>query len=295
MCKNAVVFCVKGPHIQLTAVAILSIVKKYHNKDDLKILIVLDSVYMRDIEFIRKIPQMYGKNNITVDAWNPGWAIKKISKGFSLGKDVNVPPMAVWRLFMPDQFKEYTRLLYLDNDVIVNCDVLEIFQLLSSDCVLSAVPDFYFSGSNEYTNNKEKEAIYGIPDMNKYFNNGMMLINVEKYNELISPEKLLDMINNNHYYLADQTIINILSFGKVQYLPWKYNYQHDLQWINDQKNFDPNKKTKMVQDYYDIKVRHFAGATGGLLSPYEHVECFNRWDIEFWRLFATIKELSLLN
>ena len=58
--------------------------------------------------------------------------------------------------------------------------------------------------------------------MRHYFNNGMMVINTEQFNQTISVKKLLETINNTHWHLADQTIPNILLEGRVQFLPWRY-------------------------------------------------------------------------
>ena len=53
MSENAVVFCVTRLHLQLTAVAITSLLESYQNEKALKILVVCEDVQQPDIDYIK--------------------------------------------------------------------------------------------------------------------------------------------------------------------------------------------------------------------------------------------------
>lgn len=110
MTKRAVVFCVKGLHIMLVATAITSLVKKYHSDREMKILVIIEGGNQDDINFIRSIPSLYGKQQISVDFWAPPYPLlDKVSDQFETG--TSLPKMVLWRLFLPYYLLIMIRLL----------------------------------------------------------------------------------------------------------------------------------------------------------------------------------------
>ncbi|RWZ62571.1 glycosyl transferase [Lacticaseibacillus paracasei] len=293
MSKNVIVYCVTGPHLQLTAVSIASLLEHYRTKKPLQINVVCDGVRQEDIGFIREMPRIYGKPQVTIHLWAVPSEIEKIRPDFTIGSGVPVPPMAIWRLFMPNYFSGYDKMLYLDNDTMIEADVTEIFAQLDESHVLAAVKDFLFATDTHYGPGQfDSEGAYGIKTMRNYFNNGVMIINVKQFNQLIPVDKLLNVINTTHWHLADQTIINILVADKVKYLPYRYNFQHSLDFFENKNTKWDSRLVKQVTDEYShIIIRHFAG-TGRLTCPYQHVRLMDEWEEEFLRVLVNVKRLS---
>ena len=296
MSKSVVVYCVTGAHLQLTAVSIASILEHYRTKKPLQINVVCEGVRQEDIRFIRELPRIYGKPQVTVDLWSIPGEIKKIRPDFTIGSGVPVPPMAIWRLFMPNYFSTYDKMLYLDNDTMINTDISEIFAQLDQTHVLAAVKDFLFATDRNYGPDRFNAPVaYGIKSMRNYFNNGVMIINVKQFNQLIPVDKLLDTINTTHWHLADQTIINILIGDKVKYLPYRYNFQHSLAFFkNKDVEWVPQLVKQVTDEYPHIIIRHFAG-TGHLTCPYQHVRLADEWEAEFLRVLINVKRLSFMS
>lgn len=65
MSENAVVFCVTRLHLQLTAVAITSLLESYQNEKALKILVVCEDVQQPDIDYIKTMPQKFNKPQVS--------------------------------------------------------------------------------------------------------------------------------------------------------------------------------------------------------------------------------------
>ncbi|WP_242693475.1 hypothetical protein [Enterococcus avium] len=61
MRKNAVIYCVTGSHIQLTAVSIASIMNNYQSEEPLDILIVVGELGGEEIIRLKNIPKFYKK------------------------------------------------------------------------------------------------------------------------------------------------------------------------------------------------------------------------------------------
>ncbi|EPC16413.1 glycosyltransferase [Lacticaseibacillus paracasei] len=296
MSKNAVVFCVSRLSLQLTAVAITSILESYKSSQPLKILVMCEDVQQEDIEYLKTTPQLFNRTQVSIDFWSKPRDINRISSDFLDNEDVRKSPTAIWRLFAPINFSDYDKLLYLDNDVIVKTDVTNLFTLLDDHHMIAAVKDFFFGAVKEFSEDQYlAEENFGVKSMRQYFNSGMMVINVEQYNRIIPVDRLLEMINKSTWRLADQTIINILAEGHVKFLPWRYNYQQDLNELQNSKyQWEPDLVQPIIDDYPNILIRHFTGS-GFLKAPYDHVQMTDEWDLEFWRLLEKAKRGSLIS
>ncbi|MDB1564694.1 glycosyltransferase [Lacticaseibacillus paracasei] len=158
----------------------------------------------------------------------------------------------------------------------------------------SLVQDFYYGASKDYYDEQyTAESSYGMHSMRRYFDSGVMVIDVQQYNKNILVKKLLEIINTTQGRIDDQAIINVLSEGRVKFLPWRYNYQHDLNYLsNPQYHWAPELVKPIIDDHPNILVRQFT-PSGPLALPYNHVQVTDEWDLEFWRLLEKSKRTSL--
>ena len=84
---------------------------------------------------------------------------------------------------------------------------------------------------------------------NKYFNSGVLLLNISKYLKNDIGIKALLLLKNNQYKYMDQDVLNILLEGKCSYDP-DITYNCTMSVTNDK-----------YQKYFDdgIKIVHFTG------------------------------------
>ena len=285
MKKKAVIYCVTGPHIQLAAVSIASIVKNYRNTEPLDILVVVNELGSEDIIKLKSISTIYGERNVFITIWYP----PEITNEIGNYSNARFPEVTLWRLFLPSHFSSYESILYLDNDTIVYDDVSNFFDLIPDDKAIAAVRDFYFSVISDKEDSRE---YFGVRTMKNYFNSGFVLFNVAKFNEMISAEDILRMINRNEYLYLDQTVLNILCEGSVELLPYEYNYQKDDHWLFDwAKKTNPLKFLEIERARKNIKVRHFVEYEKNSL-PWEHLHVQDKWEKDFWEYLYTIKTLD---
>jgi lipopolysaccharide biosynthesis glycosyltransferase len=286
MKKKAVVYCVKGSHIQLAAVSIASIVNTYEGNEPLDILVVVNELGNEEILKLKSISRLYGEKNVIITIWYPPKIINEI-KNYSNSR---FPEVTLWRLFLPSYFSNYDYILYLDNDTIVYDDVSNFFDLIPDQKSIAAVRDFYFSVISD---TEDSFKYFGVKTMKNYFNSGVILFNVVVFNEQIRPEAIVRMINKNEYLYLDQTILNILCERSVELLPYEYNYQKDDHWLFDwAKNVNPLKFLKIEKARKNIKIRHFVEFEKNSM-PWEHLSIQDRWEKDFWNYLYEIKSTSL--
>lgn len=126
-----------------------------------------------------------------------------------------------YRLYAPFILPDnIDKILYLDVDMIVNCDIRELYETSFDNNILVACENSD-SANDIYNKN------IGLPRDNVYVNAGMLLIDIKAYREFCTIETLNNFIytyRKNIYY-QDQDIINKMFFGKIKVVDQKYNFQ----------------------------------------------------------------------
>lgn len=112
---------------------------------------------------------------------------------------------------------EIERVIYLDCDLIVNQDLIELW---STPMIGKAAGVVYDSiAKEEFYERLMYDRSY------KYFNSGVMLINLKYWREHCIMKQCLDFIQRypNQIVCEDQDVLNAVLHENVLYLPIKYN------------------------------------------------------------------------
>ena len=125
------------------------------------------------------------------------------------------------RLLIPGLVKEYDKCIYLDSDVLVNGDLVELFQENVSDVFVAGVRDCHIMWAK---NPKHKELL-GIDRWSSYINSGVLVLNLALLRENAMEEKFLAAAAKETLY-EDQDVINQCCYKKIAYLSLKYNLFH---------------------------------------------------------------------
>lgn len=115
------------------------------------------------------------------------------------------------------------KVLYLDGDLLINCDICELWNTDIEQLALAAVIDI----DSEIQQNRLKTE-------STYFNSGVLLLNLDyaRMHDLVS--KYIDRLvyldtHRNEFVLHDQDIFNYICNGRTAMLPIKYNLQ--MPWL----------------------------------------------------------------
>lgn len=145
-----------------------------------------------------------------------------------------------YRLFIPNMFPEYDKILYLDSDITVLGDISKLYEFEIGNNMVGAVVDEAVNSVPEfihYVNN-----FLGIKE-SCYFNAGVLLMNLKVLRDEKFEEKFLKLLKTIKFTVAqDQDYLNVLCKDRVFYLPNVWNKM-------------PFKNNKILTE--DIKLIHY--------------------------------------
>ena len=129
---------------------------------------------------------------------------------------------AYYRILAPELLPNINRAIYLDCDIIANTNLHDLWQTSLEGNVLAAVEDAGFHDRLEHM---------GIThDNSKYFNSGMMLIDLVSWRSQAVTQRVLDYINHHPEKLRfhDQDALNAILYDKWLHLHPKWNAQSNI-------------------------------------------------------------------
>lgn len=148
-----------------------------------------------------------------------------------------------YRLFAAD-FINADKCLYLDADLIVTDALDSLFEIELGEHFLAAVENPGF---------KRHKAL-GMSSNSKYFNSGVMLINLRKWRELDVRSAVIDFVKEKAEVIkfVDQCGLNSVVDGNWLELDCTFNFQSSMMPIGPAKNSDAMKNCKII---------HFTGSS----------------------------------
>jgi lipopolysaccharide biosynthesis glycosyltransferase len=170
--------------------------------------------------------------------------------------------MTYCRLLLPELL-DVPRLIYLDCDVLVFRDLSELFDFeLSPGKLIAAVPDSetLTLGDDSYT----VAGAMNLPRDGRYFNCGVMLLNLDELRKAKFTEKSLELFKSwrGHYRFWDQSAFNFLLHGRIEELP---EHRNRASWRFDQQ--DDNSLDCIL--HYTTSAPWLGGSTGPAQALFE--------------------------
>jgi lipopolysaccharide biosynthesis glycosyltransferase len=194
-----------------------------------------------------------------------------VSRNFDAYHDVYISRHltyeAYYRFFIPDIFKGYDKVLYLDCDMIADADVAELFEADLTGKYIGAVRDAGFIilanspnpdslhvdtlGALQFS----EEEIYG------YFNSGLILFNIAEVKKDFTVEKMFETALSRQWSFHDQDTLNFLFKGKAHYFDVAWN----LSWYSiGERTFLTGEEPAIVNEWATAAIKapkliHFSG------------------------------------
>lgn len=118
------------------------------------------------------------------------------------------------------------KVLYVDADILCVGSLDELIQIDMKENIIIAIED-------NYAGRQERIEYLAIQN-GKYFNSGVMYIDINRWNDEEIAEKSLDLLlqNPGKYKSFDQDVLNILLDGKTYFANEKWNYIYNLGYMN---------------------------------------------------------------
>ncbi len=200
-------------YVPFLSVAIKSLIENCNKSYKYKVIILNSGLSNQNM---KKLKQMENENfEVSFEDIND--KIYNIANQLSLRLRDYYSISIYYRMFIPSLFPKYKKGIYLDSDVVVVDDISKLYFENIDNYLLGAVPDEVIAGSEvfqQYT----KDALDLEP--NKYFNSGVLLMNLEMFRKEKIEEKFLHLLNKYNFDVIapDQDYLNVLCKGKVKYI-----------------------------------------------------------------------------
>lgn len=134
----------------------------------------------------------------------------------------HVSRAAYFRLALPDILPEdVEKAIYLDVDLLVYDDIKKLWQVDLQNIPLAAVPDYGIMASGRLC--RQKADVIGLPVGEKYFNSGVLIINLKEWRKENYTKQILEIINSNQFPHHDQDALNKLFMYKWKDLDLRWN------------------------------------------------------------------------
>lgn len=186
----------------------------------------------------RKIAK-YERNNVDIEFVDLNYYIQKI-KDKLYTRDY-YSKTTYFRLFIPNLYPQYDKALYLDSDIVILDDIANLYNIDMGNDLVAAAPDDVIQFNEVFRVYAEK--VVGVADYHRYFNAGVLLMNLHQLRTFKFQEKFMFLLDRIKFAVAqDQDYLNRLCKGRVKLI--------DRVW-NRMPIEDPKIRTE------DVKLIHY--------------------------------------
>ena len=128
-----------------------------------------------------------------------------------------------FRLFIPTMFPHLDKALYLDSDIVIPGDISELYNTDLGTNLVGAIPDEAVSYVEEFIEYVNK---YLGVHHTKYFNSGILLMNLKELRKFDFENKFISLLNQIAFTVApDQDYLNCICKDRVTYVSRVWNKQ----------------------------------------------------------------------
>ena len=235
-------FAVDDTYIPFLAVSLQSLISNSSKENKYLIKILYINVSEENMLKIKK----FEKENIKIEFININNQLEKVQE--KLYTRNYFSKTTYFRLFIPELYPQYDKVLYIDSDTIILEDIAELYNEEIGNNLVAGIPDGAVQTIEIFQEYVEK--VVGVVDYNNYFNAGILLMNLKELRKYKFQEKFLYLLEKVKFEVAqDQDYLNRLCKGRVKLLDDSWN-KMPIMGISD-------KKVKIIHYNLGFKPWHF--------------------------------------
>ena len=212
-----VFFAVDDGYIPFLAVVLQSLIDNSSQENLYEIKVLYTNISDKNKEHIKN---RYETQNIKIEFVNLNNYLEKIKEKFYTRDYYSCA--TYYRMFIPDLYPEYKKAIYLDSDMTVLTDIANLYNIDLENNLIAAVPDGAVQVIPPFQEYVEK--VVGMSDYKKYFNAGMLLMNLEELRKIKFQEKFSYLLETVKFTVAqDQDYLNRICKGRTKLLENSWN------------------------------------------------------------------------
>lgn len=191
------------------------------------------------------------------------------------GRTLHTQGLAIetyFRFFLIDIMKNYSKVVYLDCDMVVNTDVANLYNMDIEGCYLAAARDANLI-TCYHKNTKWTPYLNDVVKMknpDNYFQAGTLLVNLEEFRKDFTLEGCLDICSGYDWELFDQDVLNMICQDKCRILDMRWNVMsgEEFRLQHILKNSTEELKEEYLAAREDPFVFHYCGRK----KPWDYAE-----------------------
>lgn len=209
-------FAVDDKYIPFLSVTIQSLIDNITSDCKYILKILYTKIEKENMVKIKK----YESENIEVEFVDLSEYIKEIND--KLYTRDYYSKTTYFRLFLPELYPQYDKVIYLDSDVVLLEDVAHLYNVDMGDNLLAAAPDAIIQTIEVFR--KYSEAVVKVKSYKDYFNAGVLVMNLKELRKFKFQEKFIDALSKIKYSVAqDQDYLNSICMGRVKKIEYGWN------------------------------------------------------------------------
>lgn len=264
-----IVFAADSNYAQHATVAMISIIRHTKSQERLRFFVLADNIPKTTKEKMKLsvIDKCADIVFVDIDA-------AKISKYYVSGQ---LSRTAYARLEMAKWLPaDIDKVIYLDCDLIVFSDIVELWDYDLEDKPLGAVPDYGIMTSHKDFVIKQKTLAMQVND--SYFNSGVLVLSLAKWRKNNYTEKLQELVVTNNYQHHDQDALNKLFYNNWQSLPLRWNIIPPVWQLFQKILWRAKFRRRALEARKNIAILHYAGG----YKPWEYKPIAD-FNLEYYR------------
>ena len=201
-------------------IMIRSIVENVSADNNYDIVVLYSDINDRNQKLIKQAAD--GRDNVSI-------RFVKVSKYFDVSKlfvDQHLSVETYFRLIIPELMPGYSKILYLDCDMVVDDDVAKLYNMDMGDALIGAAKDIDVAGQINLKQNKWDEYAVkklGLDSPYDYFQAGVLILNLDEIRKVTTSDELIKLATENDFRCHDQDVLNVACKNKVFYIPQEWN------------------------------------------------------------------------
>lgn len=245
-------FAVDDKYIPFLAVALKSLIENSSKENKYLIKILYTNVSEENKKEIMK----YEQENVEIEFVSVNDYVERIKdKLYTRDYFTNA---TYYRMFIPDLFPQFDKVLYLDSDIVVLHNIADLYNIDMGTNLIAGIPDGAVQTIPVFQEYVEK--VVGVADYNNYFNAGILLMNLDELRKFDFREKFLYLLETVKFSVAqDQDYLNKLCKGRVTLVEKEWNSmpmpdlnikEEDLKLIHYNLNAKPWRSDNVLYEKY---------------------------------------------
>ncbi|MDY6407663.1 MAG: glycosyltransferase [Pseudomonadota bacterium] len=219
-----VVFLINEAFIPFLGITLASLLKNIQKKYNYDIIILENGGNPFSYETL--IPKKLPKN-VSIRIQDIGFIGEKYKRGPF--KTFTHEKITKWlRIFLPQFLNNYSKIIYLDSDLLIHCDVAELYQLELNGMAIGGIVDM--EAHNLLNSKKESmNRVFHCTTIDDYINLGVMVMDLDilrRFNFDQRVMKLMTIIPEKFWNFND--FFNALLHNNTTLLDMTYNFQYGL-------------------------------------------------------------------